>query len=248
MRQILPGYPILQSMVLLGSFSLSLPLHAHVSVASSPAMANERAIVELSIPHGCTVDDVHLDTARVEVLVPESLTGLRPVFGALGNAHIETIATATGSSTRLIWEKPADTVLDDDTHYYSVKFRAQMPDAPFTQIALPTIQYCLNGDEEVSVAWDQAPAGGHDHNSSDTGGNPAPILMVYPTRHAGWNQYSTVVDQHLHDMSILDDAEIVWWNGAAYSSNPTIKAMIETDSSVTPLSEIHDGATFWVKY
>ena len=87
MRHILPGHPILQSILLLGSFSLSLPLHAHVSVTSSPAIANASSIVEIAIPHGCTVNEAHLDTVRVEILVPETLTGLRSVFGALGNAR-----------------------------------------------------------------------------------------------------------------------------------------------------------------
>lgn len=241
--------PIVPGLILFAGFTLSLSAQAHVSVVGAPAIANKSGIVELAIPHGCTVGEAHLDTVRVEVTVPASLTSLRPVYGDLGNVSISSEGSGASAVTRLVWSKPTGSALNGDTHYYSVKFRARMPDAPFTQIALPTTQYCLNGDEEVSVSWNEVSNEEHDHGSSaSTGENPAPILMVYPARYPGWNQYTTKADQHLHDMRIFNDAEIVWWDNAAYSSNPATQAMITADPDVQPLAEIHDNATFWVKY
>ncbi|WP_158643540.1 hypothetical protein [Ketobacter alkanivorans] len=49
-------------------------------------------------------------------------------------------------------------------------------------------------------------------------------------------------------MSLFSDAEIVWWNDAAYSSNPVTLQMIEAEANVCVLSEIHDNARFRVKY
>lgn len=242
MRFIVPG------LILLSGSTFSLSVQAHVSVVSAPAIANKSGIVELAVPHGCTVGESHLDTVRIEVTLPASLTSIRPVYGELGNATISTETLESGVVTKLTWSKPTGTALDGDTHYYSLKFRAKTPDAPFTQIAMPTTQYCLNGEEEVSVSWNQVTEGGHDHGSTSPSANPAPTLMVYPARYPGWNQYSTAAGQHLHDMSIFKDAEIVWWNDAAYSSNPATQAMIEADEDVAALSEIHDNATFWVKY
>ncbi len=239
---------IAAGLTLLSGSTLPVSALAHVSVVSAPVFANQSGIVELAIPHGCTVGEAHLDTVRIEITVPASLTSLRPVYGEMGNVSISTVTEDSGAVTKLVWNKPATTELATDTHYYSVKFRAKMPDAPFTRIALPTVQTCLNGVEEVTVSWDQVSTPGHDHNSSTTDTNPAPLLTVYPQRFPGWNQYTTVADQHLHDMSIFKDAEIVWWNEAAYSPNPTIQALIEADDTVTNLSEIHDNATFWVKY
>lgn len=242
MRYIVPGAALLAA----SAFSTSAV--AHVSVVSAPSIANKTGIVELAVPHGCTVGETHLDTLRIEVIIPASLTSLRPVYGALGNVAISTETTETGTVTKLIWRKPAESDLGDDTHYYSVQFRARMPNAPFTKIALPTTQYCQHGEEEVSVSWSDVSNSEHDHDSTTVSANPAPMLMIYPARAPGWNQYTTADDQHLHDMGIFNDAEIVWWNDAAYSSNPVTQAMIEADADVSTLSEIHNNATFWVKY
>lgn len=236
-------------LIVLGGCLLSSSVLAHVSVVSAPVFADKTGVVELAVPHGCTVGDAHLDTLRVDVILPASLTNIRPVYGELGNVSITTEGSGASAVTKLVWSKPAGTGLPGDTHYYSVKFRARMPNAPFSQIALPTTQYCQHGDEEVSVSWDQVNSSEHDHGgSASTGDNPAPILVVYPVRYPGWNRYTTAAGQHLHDMRIFKDAEIVWWNNAAYSSNPVTQAMITADPDVTPLSEIHDDATFWVKY
>jgi len=210
-----------------------------VSVSSGPAFANENTMISLSVPHGCEGED----TVRIEVMIPETLTGVRPQDVVFGLADIE--ADDLGNVIKIVWSKPEGEGRESDTHFYEVSFRARMPDQPFTKVHLPTTQYCLNAlGEELAVSWTTI-SDSHDHNGVD---KPAPAMMIYPARHPGWNQYSTTTGQHLHDMSIFDDAEILWWNKAAYSSNPAIMQMIEADSDTSTLTEIHDNATIWVKY
>jgi hypothetical protein len=63
---------------------------------------------------------------------------------------------------------------------------------------------------------------------------------------AGWNKYT--VENKIDDLTIFDDAQIVWADDAAYSGNPETKALIESEDDVEPLTEIKAGAEIWVKY
>jgi hypothetical protein len=119
--------------------------------------------------------------------------------------------------------------------------RIGVPDAPFERLYFPATQTCLDEEgEEVDVAWD-AMATGHDEDV-----NPAPSLVVMPARHAGWNKYE--VADAIEDLSVFDDAQIVWSGDAAYSSNPSTAEMIEDEDGVETLAEIEAGAEIWVKY
>lgn len=226
------------SMVFGGSVLFFSQAQAHVSVISPPAMVDATSTVELGVPHGCEGKDV----SRVEVTVPENFTSIRPRDALLGPATFEK-DEATGRITKIIWTKPQGAVLPADTHYYTVSFRAKMPNTPFATVYLPTTQYCKGDNgEELAVAWDQIST---DHSNHDTS-KPAPAMLIFPVRYAGWNQFSS--QEHLHDMTVFKDAQIVWKGNAAYSSNPVTTQMIQNDSSLTPLTEIHPGDSFWVKF
>ncbi|WP_170252824.1 DUF1775 domain-containing protein [Colwellia echini] len=236
----------LKTSLLASSCMVAAAAQAHVSIASGPHFVNKSSIIELSIPHGCT-DEVSgsEDTVRIVAKVPSSITSVYAIDAVFGQA---TVVAMEGehSYNEITWVKAAGTERDSDTQYYKVSFRGKLPDAAFSTVFIPTTQYCINDSEqEISVSWD-VESGGHDHSSS-TEGNPAPSLMVMPARSPGWNQYTTGTDQHLHDMSIFNDAEIVWWDDAAYSSNTVTQELIEAEGKST-LSEIHDNASFWVKY
>jgi hypothetical protein len=75
---------------------------------------------------------------------------------------------------------------------------------------------------------------------------PAPTLTILPARSPGWNKYEAPAA--ISDLSIFDDAEIVWVGDAAYSSNAAYQELIETEDGVTALTEIEAGAEIWVKY
>ena len=226
---------------------LAFQAHSHVTVVSAPYIANTTNIIELNIPHGCS-DELSgsEDTVRIEVKVPSTITNIRAMDAVFGQANTQVI-DETSDYTLISWDKVPGTERESDTQFYRVGFRGKLPDSPFSTIYLPTTQYCINdAQEQISVSWD-AHTSGHHYAAAQSSGNPAPSLMVMPSRYPGWNQYTTVADQHLHDMSIFNDAEIVWWNDAAYSVNPVTKTMIENNGTAV-LSEIHDNATFWVKY
>jgi uncharacterized protein YcnI len=235
---------ILKTTLLTSSCLITAAAQAHVGIVAGPHFSNTTSIVELSIPHGCT-DEVSgaEDTIRIVAKVPSSITSVHAIDAVFGQA---TAVEADQGYNEITWVKTAGTERDSDTQYYTVSFRGKLPDAIFSTVFIPVTQYCLNdNDQEISVSWDTE-TGNHDHGSSGTA-NPAPSLMVMPARAPGWNQYTTGADQHLHDMSIFDDAEIVWWNDEAYSSNSVTQALIEAEGKLT-LSEIHDNASFWVKY
>ena len=237
---------IFKTSLLASSYLLTAAVQAHVGVASGPHYANQTSIVELSIPHGCT-DEVSgsEDTIRIVAKVPSSITSVAAIDAVFGQATSVSIE-GEHSYNEITWVKTAGTERESDTQYYKVSFRGKLPDSDFATVFIPTTQYCTNdSEEEISVSWD-VETSGHGHHGGGEG-NPAPSLMVMPTRAPGWNQYTTGEDQHLHDMSIFKDAEIVWWDDAAYSSNPVTQQLIEAEGKAA-LSEIHNGASFWVKY
>ena len=78
------------------------------------------------------------------------------------------------------------------------------------------------------------------------GPEPAPLLVILPKRGAGWNKHEAPAA--IDDLSIFDDAEIVWVGDAAYSANPTTMALIAGEDGVSVLTEIAAGAEIWVKY
>jgi hypothetical protein len=75
---------------------------------------------------------------------------------------------------------------------------------------------------------------------------PAPGLLILPARSPGWNRYTAADD--ITDLSVFDDAEIVWVGDEAYSSNPLTAELIADEEGVAPLVDITAGAEVWVKY
>ena len=215
--------------------------HGHVSVTSETAYANGYYQVDLAVPHGCE----GADTYRVEVELPAGFPAVRAVLGSLGYATIAAEAD-TGQPTTLTWEKPMTDLLDSDSHAYEVSFRTKLPDTPFAKYYFPTTQYCRDDQGVESTAAWVGISSGHDHGGSASGEKPAPALFVYPARAPGWNQYTA--PDHLHDMSIFNDAIIVWKGNAAYSPNPVTQQLIIDDAETTTLEQIHPGETFWIKY
>jgi len=211
---------------------------AHVSVTTAPVFAKKSAKIVLSVPHGCE----GADTSKIEVTVPAELTSVRPYPGEFGAVAIESNAETV---TKLTWTKSDADIQPGDTHAYEVALRATLPDAPFTTVYLPTVQYCRDAEgNETSEAW-TAIGGEHDHNNP-AAENPAPSAFVYPVRAPGWNKYT--VNQHVHDFAVFKDAEIVWAGTAAYSPNVEIQALISAEEGVTVLDAIHPGTDIWVKY
>lgn len=220
---------------------------AHVGIATSPVYTGKTQEIVLSVPHGCsqTVDGVTTayDTLRVEVQIPDILTGLRPMDTAFGNATL--VKNEAGVITKVIWTKPDSADKGGDTHYYALPVRAKINAPAFTKVYLPTVQYCKNNNgEEISASW-TAISDDHDH-SSTSNENPAPSVLVYPVRTKGWNKYKA--PDHLHDMSIFNDAEIVWKGTEGYSGNANTAALIQGDTKYSVLSQIHPDEEFWVKY
>jgi periplasmic copper chaperone A len=224
------------------------PVAAHVSVATKPVIAGKTQEIVLSVPHGCSevIDGVSksYDTLRVEVQIPSTLGSLRPLDAVFGPATIE--KNTAEVITKIIWTKPDVADKGADSHHYNFAIRAKVNAGPFTTVYLPTTQYCKNANgNEISAAWTAISADHHDHSAS-AAENPAPSFIAYPARTNGWNKY--VAPDHLHDMSIFSDAQIVWKATAGYSANPNTAALISADTQYSILSEIHPGEEFWVKY
>lgn len=223
---------------------------AHVSVVSDTAYANGYYAATLAVPHGCD----GMDTIGVEVEVPANFGTPRVFESALGKGSVA-IEGETGNYI-LTWTKAEGTEqYAEDDHAYEVSFRTRLPDTPFTTVYFPTRQFCESPVGATGQS-DWVGTGGHGHDHGGGGGEseelPAPSMMIYPARYPGWNTYE--VTEHLHDMSIFNDAEIVWWNDAAYSSNPLTLELIEEDANTSVLEQIHpadegqDPTIIWVKY
>lgn len=212
---------------------------AHVTVASGTAYAGSYYQVVLSIPHGCD----GADTERVEVVIPETMASVKPMLD-FSEANLPvTLETdeVSGAVNKLIFDR--ENTAQTDNTIYTVSFRGKWTDVPFTTQYFPTTQYCVGGG---TAAWVGA-SSGHDHDSSaESSELPAPSIFVYPARQKGWNHYTA--PDHLHDMSIFADADIVWKGNAGYSENSITMELIESDYSSSVLSEIHPDESFWVKY
>ncbi|OZG72592.1 hypothetical protein BTA51_15040 [Hahella sp. CCB-MM4] len=220
---------------------VSATVQAHVSVTSKTAFAGSYYEATLAVPHGCDGDD----TYKVVMTIPGTFGKVRAIHSSFGPSSIETIMDGeTITSYTVTWERSGN-VSEADTESYNFGFRTKLPDTPFTSIHFPTVQYCRDDEtlEESTSEW--VGTAGHDHDSTSDE-LPAPSLFIYPKRYPGWNQYT--VDEHIHDLSVFDDAEIVWFGTSAYSSNPVTMEMIRADGNAGVLEQIHPGSEIWVKY
>jgi periplasmic copper chaperone A len=212
---------------------------AHISVIPGPFFAGNHQELTFNISHGCS----GADTFRIEIRLPEGLTSVRPLDSVFGKATLS--KNADGAVKAVVWTKAAAEVLPGDTHLYRVGLSTTLPGKPFTTLYFPTFQSCRAADgTESTVEW-VATGGGHDHGGGGTA-NPAPAVLLLPERVPGWNQYT--VDQHVHDMTVFKDAQIVWAGKTAYSPNPLTRSLIEREPDTQMLQEIHPGTEIWVKY
>jgi hypothetical protein len=192
---------------------------AHVTFVDNTAEAGRSFLASANISHGCEAGADQFDTYRVVVELPAGVTA-RPVHSTLGNARVV--------GTTLVWERtapPAATVADD-TLFYRVDFRFTVPNLPFTKLTFRTTQTCTNGGTQV---WE---------------GVDVPTLLIVPVHVNGWNKYTaqSALDQTTIT-TFFADAQIVWFNGSAYSANPAVAAAI-----ASPLTSIPAGGVFMVKY
>jgi periplasmic copper chaperone A len=212
--------------------------YAHVSISSGPGYAGQNQIVTFSVGHGCE----GADTQSIEVSIPKEVTGLRALPSTFGGT-LEVKKDDAGAVTSVVWRKPDVRAADD--LYYEMRLRFKVPDAPFSSVFFSIRQTCrTSGGEERVVDWNGLP--GDEPAADGEEAEPAAELRVLPARKPGWNKF-TVKDK-LEDLTVFDDAQIVWSGEAAYSSNEETKKQIAAESDVDELTSIEAGATIWVKY
>jgi uncharacterized protein YcnI len=207
-----------------------------VSLSGGPGYAAQSQVLTFSVGHGCS----GVDTARIEVKIPKELTSVRGMPNVFGDIEIQ--KDDAGVVTGVVWKNSH--LRDADELFYQLQIRVKLPDAAFSTIYIPVTQVCRTPDGvESTVEWSALPT---DPAPAEGEATPAAVLKILPVRVPGWNQY-TVKDK-IADLSIFDDAQIVWSGAAAYSANPATKQQISAESDVQELSEIAAGATIWVKY
>lgn len=210
---------------------------AHVSVAG-PGYAGKNQVLNFGIGHGCE----GADTVSLEITIPSDVTSVRAVPNVFGEVEVKT--DDTGAVTSVVWTK--NTARAADELYYTMSIRARMPEAPFTTLLFPARQTCRTAEEqEIVVDWAATPeevAAAKEGEEPE----PAPALTLLPAHSPGWNKFDAAKD--ISDLSVFDDAEIVWVGDAAYSSNPTTTELIEDEDDVDVLTKIESGAEIWVKY
>ncbi|KFA91307.1 YcnI family protein [Archangium violaceum] len=214
---------------------------AHISVTSGPAFAAKSQELTFKVGHGCN----GADTYRVEIRIPDGVGGVRPLDSTFGKAVVS--KDGTGKITSVTWTKAAADVLPSDTQLYKFTLNAALPDTPFTPLFFPTIQTCRAADGTESTTEWVGTSTEHNHlRPEDSSAYPAPYVFLLPARTPGWNKYT--VEQHVHDLSVFADAQIVWAGSAAYSANPSTLQLIEKEPNTQVLSAIHPGTEIWVKY
>jgi len=215
----------------LATLALAAPALAHVSL-SGQGIADSSQVLTFSVGHGCE----GADTVKLEIAIPDAVTTVRALPGPFGDAVLTT--DDAGLVRSVSWSKAEARAADDQ--YYQLAIRIKVPNAPFTRLYFPTTQTCRTADgDELVVEWAALPTSGDE-------AEPAPELLVLPPHKPGWNRYT--VDVAIDDLTMFDDALIVWAGERAYSSNPETAALIEGTEDVEPLTAIEAGAEIWVKY
>ncbi len=215
---------------------------AHISV-SGPAFAGSTHVASFGVSHGCD----GADTLRVRIQIPTGVTSVRPMPNVFGKASVEKDATS-GEVIAVTWVKEDAELLAEDLQAYELTLRFKLPTTPFKTLYFPTTQTCRTAaGVETVVEWNSTAGHGAHGEGTGTEDHPAPELMVMPARVPGWNRY--VVEEHVHDLpTVFRDAQIVWAGKAAWSFNPNVQALIDTEPDTDALSEIHPGTEIWVKY
>jgi periplasmic copper chaperone A len=210
---------------------------AHVSM-KGPGIADSTQVVTFGVGHGCE----GADTVAIEISIPEDVTTVRALVGPAGFGEAVLTVDDAMLVTAVKWEKADARPADDQ--YYQFGLRIKVPNTPFKTILFPAKQTCRNADgEEIVANWNLSPeeaAEGGEHALE------APHLTIVPPRKTGWNKYT--VEDKIEDLAIFDDAQIVWLDDAAYSSNEATQELIASDDEVDELTEIAAGSEIWVKY
>jgi uncharacterized protein YcnI len=205
------------------------PAYAHVDVIS-PAFAGARQVITFPVGHGCT----GADTVGIRIELPEEVTVVRALPWEFGPADV--VTSSAGVPLAVEWTKPDARPTDDQ--FYELQMRITVPDMPFTTIYFKATQTCRSATgEESIVEWSALP--GED-------GEPAAGLMILPERHPGWNKF--MVPIQIDELTVFDDAQIVWSGDAAYSSNPATMELIAAEPNVEVLTTIPPSSEIWVKY
>ena len=200
-------------------------------------------MARFGVSHGCD----GADTLRVRIQIPAGVTSVRPMPSAFGNASVEKDATS-GEVIAVTWTRADAELLAEDLQAYEFPIRFSLPNTPFKTLYFPTTQTCRNAaGTEVAVEWNSTAGHGTHGEGTGTEDHPAPSVILMPARVPGWNRY--VVEEHVHDLpTVFRDAQIVWAGKAAWSFNPNVQALIDTEPDTDALSEIHPGTEIWVKY
>jgi periplasmic copper chaperone A len=216
-------------MTLLGSTA-----YAHISV-EEVGTANATQVVKFNVGHGCEGSD----TVKVTFTIPPGVTSVRPMANGVFTPAVN--KDTTGAVTSVVFTKIA-AAEPADTNFYQLAIRLKTPDAPFTTVYLPATQLCRSStDVETTTEWASTVP-----STTEDGPEPAPALFLLPAHQAGWNKFTVPVA--LTDLSVFDDAQIVWAGNAAYSSNATTKDLIGKEAGATALTTIAAGTEIWVRY
>ena len=211
---------------------------AHVSVTGL-GYANQNQVLTFSVGHGCE----GADTYKIEVSIPKQVTSLRAMPSVFGDYEIKT--DDAGIVTSVVWTKSAKVRASDDS-YYQMGIRIKVPDAPFSVLYFPTKQTCRKADGTESVVDWAATIEEVKAAKEGEEPEPAPTVTILPVHYSGWNKYT--VKSAIKDLSVFDDAQIVWSGDAAYSKNPATAEQIASEKDVEVLTEIKANAEIWVKY
>jgi uncharacterized protein YcnI len=211
---------------------------AHVSIAG-PGYAGTNQVVTFGVGHGCEGSD----TYSVEVTIPKEITSVRAMPSTFGEAMVT--ADDAGIVSSVKWTK-AGKLHEKDDQYYQLALRIGVPKTPFVTLLLPAKQTCraADGSEKV-VDWKATPAEVAAAKEGEEP-EPAPSLVILPARVAGWNKFTAPVK--ITDLTVFEDAQIVWVGDAAYSKNELTKELIKAEDGVTELTEVAANAEIWVKY
>lgn len=220
------------------SLLLTHSAFAHISLAG-PGVAGSSQILTFNVGHGCE----GVDTASVEITIPKEVTTLRAVPAVFGDAEV--ITDDAGLITSVKWTKAGKAHAKDDL-FYQLQLRITVPMAPFTTLLFPAKQICKAADgTETVVDWSATAAEVAAAKEGEEP-EPAPTLFIVPARSPGWNKFKATAK--ITELTVFDDAEIVWVGDAAYSKNATTADLIKNEDGVTVLTEIAANAEIWIKY
>ncbi|UQA58380.1 DUF1775 domain-containing protein [Polyangium aurulentum] len=224
-------------MILAGTLATSAAAEAHIAAVSPTAVAGMTSIVELGVGHGCDGSD----TYAITVEIPKGMTSVRPMWSDFGKTSITYDKEEPTLVTSVTWQKADTDALPGDTNYYTLAFRAKMPNAPFTSIYYKIHQVCRAADATLSYTdWVALPG---------EMGEPAAAQAIVPAHLPGWNKFTVPVD--IADLSVFfKDALIVWRGTSAYSFNDNTVELINATEGVTTLpgDGVKANDEIWVRY